>query len=129
MTAPYITFKLLFQFKNIKKVYEDNISKKATRGIDRIGVKVFNKNKNNHFKIIYDKCNKGTYKFSPYVQKLQIKGKSKQLREISVSTIRDRIVLFLLKEFLHDVYPECVNRKLPNNYIREINDFYKSNDL
>lgn len=129
MAAPHVIFKSLFQFKKIKKAYEDNISKKATRGIDKVGVKVFNRNKNQYFKIIYDKCNRGNYKFSPFVQKLQVKGKDRNPREISISTIRDRIVLYQLKEFLHEIFPECVNRKLPNNYIREIKELFECNDL
>lgn len=103
MPTPLMTFKSLFRLKNIKKIYEDSISKKATRGIDRIGVKVFNKQKNQQFKIIFDKCNKGTFNFSPYVQKLQIKSKNSEPREISISTIKDRIVLFLLKDLLHSL--------------------------
>jgi len=127
MAIPHLTFDLLFQLRNIKNIYENNISKKATRGIDKIGIKTFNRNKNHHLKLIYNKCKNGTYKFSPYVQKLQVKGKNKT-REISVPTIRDRIVLSLLKDFLHEIYPECINRRLPNNYIREIKEFFESNE-
>ena len=45
MATPYKKFKRLFRLKSIKQVYENNISKKATRGIDKIGVKTFNKTK------------------------------------------------------------------------------------
>jgi len=127
MTTPYKKFKRLFRLKSIKQIYENDISKKATRGIDKIGVKTFNKNKITHLKIIYKKCNNGSLKFSPYVEKLQSKGRNKKPRAISVATIRDRTVLFLLKELLHEIYPDCVHRILPNNYIREIKEFYEGN--
>ena len=124
MTTPYKKFKKYFRLNKIKEVYENEISKKATRGIDKIGVKVFNKNKLSHLKVIYTKVNNGSYKFSPYVEKLQNKGRNKSPRVISISTIWDRIVLHILKEILHEIYQECVHRKLPNNYIKEIKEFY-----
>lgn len=126
MKSSYHIFKKYFLLKIIKEVYKEKISKKATRGIDRIGIKKFNEIKKDQLNIIYKKCNNGTYKFSPYVEKLQSKGRSKHPRLISVSTIRDRIVLYILKEILHEIFPECVYRKLPNNYIKEIKEFYKS---
>jgi len=127
MSTPYKIFKKLFRLKSIKQVYENDISTKATRGIDKIGVKTFNKNKIEHLKVVYKKCNNGRLKFSPYVEKLQSKGRNKKPRVISVATIRDRTVLFLLKELLHEIFPDCVHRKLPNNYIKEIKDFYEKN--
>lgn len=123
MVSSYKIFKAQFRLKALKKVYEEKISKKATRGIDRIGIKGFNSIKTRELKIIYKKCNNGTYRFSPYVEKLKSKGRDKKPRLISVSTIRDRIVLSQLKEILHEIFPECVYRKLPNNYIKEIKLF------
>lgn len=127
MISSYKIFKNYFRLKIIKKVYSEKISKKATRGIDRIGIKKFNQIKNDQLNIIYKKCNKGIYRFSPYVEKLQSKGRNKKPRLISVSTVRDRIVLYILKEILHEIFPESVYRKLPNNYIKEIKEFYIKN--
>ncbi|MEN8134103.1 MAG: reverse transcriptase domain-containing protein [Thermodesulfobacteriota bacterium] len=126
MSSTYKIFKNYFRLKIIKEVYDERISKKATRGIDRIGIKKFNEIKKGEFKVIYKKCNTGTYRFSPYVEKLQSKGRNKKPRLISVSTIRDRIVLSILKEILHEIFPESVYRKLPNNYIKEIKEFYET---
>lgn len=124
MNSSYQIFKKHFRLKCIKKIYNEKVSKKQTRGIDRIGIKKFNEIKTEQLKIIYRKCQKGDYVFSPYIEKLQNKGRNKNPRAISVSTVRDRIVLYILKDILHEIYPECVNRKLPNNYIKEIKDFY-----
>ena len=125
MTRTYRIFKNKFLLKNITAVYEEKISKKATRGIDKIGIVKFNEIKREPIHIIFKKCNAGNYKFSPYVEKLQNKGRNKFPRLISVSTIRDRIVLYIIKEILHEIFPECVYRKLPNNYIKEIKSFYR----
>ncbi len=127
MANSYKIFKAHFRLKVLNEAYTEKISKKATRGIDRIGIKKFNEIKKEQLKVVFKKCNSGTYRFSPYVEKLQSKGRSKNPRLISVSTIRDRIVLYTLKEILHLIFPECVYRKLPNNYIREIKEFYEAN--
>ena len=111
MKSSYLIFKKHFRLKTIKEVYGEKISKKATRGIDRIGIKKFNEIKKDQLNIIFNKCNAGTYNFSPYVEKLQSKGRGKNPRLISVSTIRDRIVLYILKEILHEIFPECVYRQ------------------
>lgn len=109
-----------FSKRNIQKIYKNEISHKTARGIDRIGIESFEKNKEAVFDVIERKCLNFSYKFSPYVEILKSKGKGKPPRVISIPTIRDRIVLAVLCDFLHEVYPECVNRKLPNNYIKEI---------
>jgi retron-type reverse transcriptase len=106
----------------------DYVSLKKTRGIDGTTVEKFTENKHENFSLIKEKCLKGTYKFSPYLQKLQTKGKGKSPRVISIATIRDRIVLHVIKNLLQQAYPESVNRKLPNNYVKSINDFFALHD-
>ena len=127
----YAAFGIVFRLKNIKEVFEKKIRIKMGRGIDRISPTKFAEEKHKNCSIIYQKCKKGTYYFSPYVELLQSKGRGKAPRVISYPTVRDRIVLQLLKEFLHQVFPECVNRKLPNNFVREVCHFAakEGNDL
>lgn len=124
MISSYKLFMKMFSLKNIKNTYLNKISKKATRGIDKVGLKQFNEIKDREFSIILDKCKNKTYKFSPYVEKLQSKGRGKSPRVISAPTIRDKVTLDIIKEILHEIFPECVSRKLPNNYVREIIQFY-----
>ena len=40
-------------------------------------------------------------------------------------TIRDRVTLYLIKETLHHIFPNSVNKKLPNNYIKDLRNFYE----
>ena len=60
------------------------------------------------------------YNFSPYLEKLISKGRNKAPRVISIPTIKDRIVLYALKEVLHELFPECVNTELVNKKIKDI---------
>ncbi|TXK27237.1 hypothetical protein FVR03_21170 [Pontibacter qinzhouensis] len=116
-------FEKSFRLKSIAKVYSAKHSLKDSKGIDKIGSAKFEPRKTEHFKIIQKKCLNSSYKFSPYLEKLKVKGKNKHPRVISIATIRDKVVLSLLKETLHHAFPECINSKLPNSYIREINSF------
>jgi retron-type reverse transcriptase len=124
-----ITDELLAVAFDPQKLQEalDFVSQKKTRGIDGTTVDKFLENKQENFDLIKEKCLKGTYKFSPYLQKLQTKGKGKAPRVISIATIRDRLVLHIIKNLLQQAFPESVSRKLPNNYVKSINDFFSTN--
>ena len=79
----------IFSVQNIKKAFTSKISKRASRGIDGTTLKQFDLDKESV--LIHEKCVKGEYKFSPYLQKLVLKGKGKPPRVISIPTIRDQI--------------------------------------
>lgn len=108
----------VFAVEILQKAYSTKVSKKASRGIDGTTLRNFDHAK--EINIINSKCISGNYKFSPYLQKLLLKGKGKHPREISIPTMRDQLVLFVLKEYLHCIFPECINTILPNKYIRDI---------
>jgi retron-type reverse transcriptase len=122
-------FKKLLSIKNINRVYEEEVSWKNIRGIDRLSVYQFEKNKDAHFKVIRDKCLNSSYNFSPYLEKLRTKGRNRAPRVISLASIRDRIVLAIIKNYLHDIFPESVNRTLPNTYVNKIKKFYQTTDF
>ncbi|MEJ2884363.1 hypothetical protein [Pedobacter sp. GR22-6] len=77
-----------FYLPNIRQVYF-GLKNKSSKGIDKIGEDVFEKQKEIQFKIIKTKVLNGTYKFSPYLEKLKLKGQKKYPRVISIPTIRD----------------------------------------
>ena len=58
--------------------------------------------------------------YSPYMEKLISKGRNKNPRIISIPSIKDRIVLYVLKETLHKIFSECVNNQLVNIKIKEL---------
>jgi retron-type reverse transcriptase len=120
-------FNETFSQAHIAEVYERSVSWRYLPSIDRMSSAHFNDQKSEHFKIIREKCLNGSYNFSPYLERLYFRGRNRNPRVISIATIRDRIVLSLLKDYLHRVFPECVNRKLPNSYISEIKRFYETN--
>ncbi|MDO8953685.1 MAG: reverse transcriptase domain-containing protein [Gammaproteobacteria bacterium] len=117
----------LFTEENIKKVFLKHIFPKGGRGVDRISVDRFTLDLDAHAKLIHQKCISGTYKFSPYLQKLCLKGKGKSPRVISIPTIRDKIVLKILTQFLQSVFKNKLDRDLPNTIIRKLKAEIKTN--
>jgi len=105
----------------VHKAFETKISHRASRGIDGTTLKNFIIDK--EAVLIGTKCIDGTFKFTPYLQRLKLKGKGKPPREIAIPTIRDQVVLYILKEYLHAIFPECVNTALPNKVIRDISNY------
>ncbi|MDR2406792.1 MAG: reverse transcriptase/maturase family protein [Bacteroidales bacterium] len=100
----------------IMSIFDNYIIKHNIIGIDNIDNNSFRKNISLHADHIFSSIN--SYKYSPYMEKLISKGRNKNPRIISIPTIKDRIVLYTLKEMLHEIFPECVNNQLVNTKIK-----------
>ena len=110
----------IFSEGNIRKCFEQYIYPKNSRGVDRISVDLFKRDLQLHTSIISKKCKEGTYKISPYLEILQSKGRDKHPRVISIPTVRDRLVLKLLTEYLHLSFEEYIAHDLPNTVVKNI---------
>lgn len=69
--------------------------------------------------IIIRKVQSCSYEFSSYKEKLISKGASKPPRQISIPTVRDKLVLKFLAELLAKIYPEHVTR-VPHSTIKQV---------
>lgn len=118
--------KLVFNVRYFDKVFEHKIKNSKSKGIDKQSVEGFKKNKNQSYETIISKCLNYSYKFTPYLELLKLKGANSLPRAISIPCIRDRFVLYALMEALHAKFPECINRKLPNRYINDLKKFISS---
>lgn len=116
-----------FEIKYLKNLFVKKIKKSKSKGIDKITIDVFEKKLDENLNLIIKKVLNNTYKFSPYLEILKLKGRNKTPRVISIPTIRDKIVLLAIKEILHKTFDKDVNRKLPNNYIKDIKKYLAEN--
>lgn len=116
-----------FEIDYLKELFQKRIKRSKSKGIDKISVDVFENDLEENLNLIIEKLKKESYRFSPYLELLKLKGRNKIPRVISIPTVRDKVVLLILKEILHDAFETSVNRKLPNSYIREIKKFLKHN--
>jgi RNA-directed DNA polymerase len=127
--TPYQLLVSHFRISYLNEISNTKIELSTARGIDRLSGAKFKTQADKHIKIIHDKCSKGVYKFSPYLELLRTKGRGKNPRLLAIPTIRDRIVLHALKKILFQIFPECVSRNLANSYVRRIRKFVQSKDL
>ncbi|HDK8895750.1 TPA: maturase [Escherichia coli] len=118
-------FKKLFSPKSLFDVYSDKFSKSAAKGIDRINGMQYSSRARKELKKVSEKCLDGSFRFTPYLEKLKSKGRGKSPRVISIPTIRDRIVLKQLNVFLCEIFPDCVPKSIASTYIRNISDDLK----
>ena len=119
--------KEIFKRENLEEIFKENFDDTNTKGIDKLNAIGFQNRKKELLKATEGKIFDETYTFSPYVEVLKLKGRNKHPRIISIPTVRDRIILFAIKEYLHDLFPESINKKLPNSYIRDIKKYFLAN--
>lgn len=117
---PYKLLAFYYSIGQIEKLFLDKFADTPTKGLDRLNGFQFGKQLGEHARIISKKCLSGKYVFTPYAEVLQQKGRGKEPRVIGVPCIRDRLVLYQLKEILSNVFPECVPKSRANTLIHRI---------
>ncbi|MCX2680266.1 reverse transcriptase domain-containing protein [Galbibacter sp. EGI 63066] len=119
--------KEIFKKENLEELFKENFDTTKTKGIDKLNAIGFQNRKKELLNATERKIYDETYTFSPYVEVLKLKGRNKHPRIISIPTVRDRIILFAVKEYLHDLFPDSINKKLPNSFIRDIKKYFSIN--
>lgn len=103
--------------------FAKNLLHKKGGGIDKISPKKYWDKNRSHFGIIAKKCTDATFRFSPYRENLILKGRDKKPRVIVIPTVRDRLVLGVLNNILQNIFPDCIQKDLPNAYIHKIKEY------
>lgn len=96
-----------FSQEAIREVIDTRLTDHTARGVDGIGYDTFMANLDENVEIIFSKAIQGGYSFSPYRQKLILKGAASFPRVVSIPTIRDRVALRCLNNFLCLVFGDC----------------------
>ncbi|WP_409523687.1 reverse transcriptase domain-containing protein [Nitrincola sp. MINF-07-Sa-05] len=113
-------FEKHYSEENLDRIYQEYTILSAASGIDNLSHRMFWEIKNNQISSISNKVTSGKFKFTKYKLKLISKGRGKVPREISIPTIRDRIVLRALCEFLIERYNGVVTFDLPQSVINQV---------
>ena len=114
------TFSKHFSTKVLKEVFTHHVVYSKATGIDNLDSYAFRAQSDNHIEILSRKVLSGSYKFTKYKLKLISKGRNKVPREISIPTVRDRIALRSLCNFLTEIYQESIKFNLPQNVIKNV---------
>ena len=106
---------------NYLTVYFDNqIRKKKGGGRDHLTPEKFWTRYKDEIDDIASKCLHGQYKFSIYNEKLVLKGRDKKPRVLSLPSIKDRLVLGVLNDYLSAIFEDCIHHEVPNDIINKI---------
>ncbi len=124
-----IEFNSLFSLDNVKKIYITKIYEKSSVGIDKITSEKFIKNLETNLSTINRKVLNGTYKFTAYRELLILKGRDKYPRVISIPTIRDKIVIEIIKQYLQQKVGNKLYAKIPQVLINEIKTSLNDKEL
>ncbi|MCX8074209.1 MAG: reverse transcriptase/maturase family protein [Clostridia bacterium] len=99
---------------------EDKLLYKNSCGVDKISSKMVLLNKEKYFEEISTKILNNKYKFSKYKVTLISKGVNKIPRKTCTPTVKDKIVINMIKHILYDKYNDVNFNKTASSIIKEI---------
>lgn len=109
-----------FSEENLTRIFQEIIVYSGGTGIDNINQYTFGNQQEEQIKILSRKMRAGSYDFTKYKLSLISKGRGKPPREISIPTVRDRISLRAMCDFLQKRFGQSVTFELPQNVIKKI---------
>lgn len=119
---------LFFSEEYLKGFYLRRIKTKPNIvGIDKIGKKSFESKLFTYTSMISKKVLEGSYKISKYKGVLIPKRPDKFPRTLAISTVKDRLVLSIIKEILQGVYFTSAKQELIQSKIDRLKDAIESN--
>lgn len=109
-----------FSDSYLTTLFWEQIARRSSTGRDGVSVSDFWHRIDEEVMLIRRKVIDGTYRFTAYREILRVKRAGVPPRMLSVPTVRDQLVLVALKNLLHEMFPDRVNRQLPNAMVRAI---------
>lgn len=104
----------------LKEIFTKHIMYSNATGIDNLDQYAFRAQLNVQVEILSRKILAGNYRFTKYKLKLISKGRNKVPRELGIPTVRDRIALRSLCNFLTIVYKHSIEFQLPQTIVNSI---------
>jgi len=96
-----------FSERELQEVIDLHLTENVARGVDGTDYDKFLASRDKEVRLIRQRALAGAYKFSPYRQKLLLKNASSPPRQVSIPTLRDRVTLRALNNFLASMFSEC----------------------
>ncbi len=117
-----------FNAENMDAYFKRKLQKKKGGGRDHLSPDKFYAKYQASFGEIAKQCLDGTYRFSCYNEKLVLKGAGKLPRVLSIPSMKDRLVLGVLNDYLSDEFRDCVRGEVPNKLMGDVVDMMKSTE-
>ncbi|MBK5922210.1 hypothetical protein CCR90_00165 [Rhodovulum sulfidophilum] len=96
-----------FSERDLNEVIDLHLREGVARGVDGTSYEKFLASRDREVNLIRHRALSGVYKFSPYRQKLILKNAFSPPRQVSIPTLRDRVTLRALNNFLTSMFPDC----------------------
>lgn len=96
-----------FSERSLQEIIDTHLKDGVARGVDGTTYDGFLGQRDPEVRLICSRALSGTYRFSPYRQKLILKNAESPPRQVSIPTLRDRVTLRALNNFLSDVFHDC----------------------
>ncbi len=109
-----------FSKENLKRIFVEHIAYSSATGIDNLDQYAFRRQLDDQVEILSRKILAGSYQFTKYKLKLVSKGQNKAPREISIPTVRDRIAMRAICNFLTEIYEGIIEFNLPQKVIKKV---------
>ena len=109
-----------FSESNLKRIFVEYVVFSGATGIDNLDQYAFRRQLDKQVAILSRKMIAGTYSFSKYKLKLVSKGRGKIPREIAIPTVRDRIAMRAMCDFLTDRFKSSIALKMPQDIIKKV---------
>lgn len=116
-------FDQLFTQENLTAVFAERLAGRNGGGRDRMTPDTYQTRYPEEFEILPKKCKDGSFAFSYYNERLVLKGRGKIPRVISVPTVRDRLVLAVLNQYLQKKYAREEWSRSANERVRSVQNF------
>ncbi|WP_024678965.1 reverse transcriptase domain-containing protein [Pseudomonas syringae] len=113
-------FRRMFSANSLIFTYRERFKSSLAKGLDRINGFQYSARSENALQVVADKCLNGTFRFTPFLEKLKLKGRGKAPRIIGIPTVRDRVVLHQLHRYLALLFPDNVPKNVASTYVRSV---------
>jgi RNA-directed DNA polymerase len=100
-------FRKHFSEDMLQEVIDLHLNDGVARGVDGTHYEGFIARRDQEVRLISQRALNGSYKFSPYRQKLIIKSANSVPRQVSIPTLRDRVALRALNDFISEIFHDC----------------------
>ncbi|MEZ8036342.1 reverse transcriptase domain-containing protein [Vibrio crassostreae] len=111
-----------FTSENLRDIYLTHFTLSKVTGVDCLQPKHFAKIQSQELHTIVTKVYFSEYNFTRYKEKLISKGANKHPRQIAIPTLRDRITLKALNNYLQKNFGQKLSVQVPQQATREVKE-------
>lgn len=103
----FTIFSQHFSEAQLHEIVEQHLRDGVARGVDGTKYDGFMARRDQEVRLISERALTGNYSFSPYREKLIMKNANSLPRQVSIPTLRDRVALRALNNFLSEIFGDC----------------------